>query len=277
MSYLDEIYGMDSEMDQLAEAEFLTKVAADAGIDVDELDDDEIAYLYVKVAEAAQDAAMAEDEDEEEQVAEALAQAIAAEQAKESGYYGYDEDFEEKIAEADYMGRVMAHSYADELEKIAGPRMDKAYKWVRNASGRASSAIGDVLERLGAGTRGVFGGQKAIDRQLQRLDDKALNKTVARVKKELASRGQSIGGGMTDRLVHDLSKEVHPKVVKEVTRRANIGRGAALGGGVLGLAGLTGAGGYALNKKSAAEENYIVGRAIEKLAERGYDVDDLFM
>lgn len=93
---LNELYGnvevADNEQVKLAQAEFVEQAALEAGINIDTLNDDELA----KFAEYVLDSA-------------------AVDQGES---YNTNLSYEQ-LSEADEMGRVMAHSYADELQKLA--------------------------------------------------------------------------------------------------------------------------------------------------------------
>ena len=100
---LNELYGdnyyaddQDDEMSKLAQVELVETVAAEAGIDLDELDDYELAKFAEYVLTGESDEGYYAEDD--------------------YGYedYGYEDEFQEKLAEADVMGRVMARSYLDE-------------------------------------------------------------------------------------------------------------------------------------------------------------------
>ena len=127
--FLSAYYGVgDQSVEQDAQMEFFAKTAAQNGIDLSQLSSDQINYLwdatFSKTAEDEETAAIEEivenmsdeekaellEELEKEEVANEAAEEI--EQAKESMA---------KVAEADYLGRVMAHSYVDELDKFAAP------------------------------------------------------------------------------------------------------------------------------------------------------------
>ena len=81
----------------------LAKVASEHGYDLSELSSEEYNTLFANMAETMSDPGYAEK--------------VAAEQ--------------EKIAEADQIGRIMAHSFTDELEKLASVA-DKATKMLSN-------------------------------------------------------------------------------------------------------------------------------------------------
>ena len=135
-------YGTNSEgateqLEKEAQTALFAKLAAENGIDLNQLSDDQISSLWDSTFKEASD----DDEDDK------------AEKAKKE----LDEKKEamSKIAEADFLGRQMAHAYVDELDKIAGPRWDKV-------KGHASSA-GNYLKSVAKGerARGAFSSLRA--------------------------------------------------------------------------------------------------------------------
>lgn len=101
--YGDDYNGQDYESDELtklAQVELVEAVAAENGIDLEMLDDDELEKFASYVLDGdAEDSEFYEDDYEDD--------------------YGYDEyDFQEKLAEADTMGRIMARAYVDEQLQI---------------------------------------------------------------------------------------------------------------------------------------------------------------
>lgn len=112
---LNELYGseetrQDEEIKQ-AQVELVEAVAAEAGVDLNELDDDELAKFAHYVLS---------DEDE-----------VA---------YS-DETQQDKLAEADMIGRQMAHSYMDELTQLTGETM-----YGNNMQTKIASALQDVAD-----------------------------------------------------------------------------------------------------------------------------------
>jgi hypothetical protein len=127
--YGDEFYGQDDEMTKLAQVELVEAVAAEAGIDLDELDDYELAKFAEYVL--SEDDGDFEDDD--------------------YGYYEDDdfyaeEDFHEKLAEADVMGRVMARSYVDELDSLSYGDYDDFYddEYMSDEQVKVASAMEDI-------------------------------------------------------------------------------------------------------------------------------------
>lgn len=127
--YGDEFYGQDDEMTKIAQVELVEAVAAEAGIDLDELDD----YELAKFAEYV----LSEDEGDFEY--------------DDYGYYEDDDfyaedDFHEKLAEADVMGRVMARSYVDELDSLSYGDYDDFYddEYMSDEQIKVASAMEDI-------------------------------------------------------------------------------------------------------------------------------------
>lgn len=132
----------------------LTKIAEEQGIDVEELSDDEVAELIEELVEEQAEREEGGDGTKEAQltyadVAHELAKIAHAEgvdpaelssteyarifdklaSEMSSPYYWQEQ---EKIAEADFVGRIMARSFNDELMKLADD--SKAYQeWLRSA------------------------------------------------------------------------------------------------------------------------------------------------
>ena len=114
---LAEIYGTnqsDDDQEKLAAAAAAEELTEDGAIDLDGLTEDDLEEMAAEVL--ASDASE-ETEEETEEV---------------------DEDMQEKVAEADQMGRIMAHAFVQErreIEKVAF--LDKA----KAQAGKASNAI----------------------------------------------------------------------------------------------------------------------------------------
>lgn len=98
-SWLSQVYGtatQGGDLEKTAQAMMLDKLAQEEGIDLSGLDDAELDALAQQVIGdegGAEDGGAAVEDDEEE--------------------------LQAKFAEADFLGRVMAHAYTQELQKIA--------------------------------------------------------------------------------------------------------------------------------------------------------------
>lgn len=140
---LNALYGVsdeqydDDDLIKEAQAELVESVAAEAGIDLDELDDDELDKFAEYVLTGGEGGDMSDP----------------------------------ALAEADRMGRAMAHAYADEQIKIAhmidegsypGLEYDE-YDEYENAL-YAQAARWEMLKEAGAGPTGDFGDLSYADR-----------------------------------------------------------------------------------------------------------------
>lgn len=190
--------GQDIDPDVAAAGALLSKVAEEQGVDLDNFSDEEIGGMLQDImgGEGDDGGEYADDTDdhhgyEEPKTASAITVAdVSAELAKTAAAEGIDlteldrqqyhqafnwqleqmQDpsyfetkvaMQEKVAEADMLGRVMAHSFNDELEKIAGAAeaakavgqaARKAGWRAGGAAKRVAGAAGKGLERLGKGT-----------------------------------------------------------------------------------------------------------------------------
>jgi hypothetical protein len=155
-----------SDVEKLAEAQILDEALRAEGIDIDTLPGDTILKLahnllgdnsaLVKAAE--EEAKHEEGEspeheagEEEEESEEEVKKAALAELNAQGG----EETFEEKVAQADFLGRVMAHSYWSEktnIEKTAGGGALPFWKntpkeSVMNALSKAKDAITSTAKK----------------------------------------------------------------------------------------------------------------------------------
>lgn len=99
--WLSQVYGtgQSSDIEKTAQHMMLSKLAEEEGIDLSGLSDDELDALAQAVV--SDDGAAGQDHIEA------------------AGGGGGDEELQAKFAEADFLGRVMAHAYTQELQKIA--------------------------------------------------------------------------------------------------------------------------------------------------------------
>lgn len=158
---------------EIADAQMFCKVAADQGIDLGALPDEHVQFLWEefhKVAEdekkedeSSEEDAKEDEKEEEKKEAAAREHAVKVAQAAEE-------------ARADHLGRVMAHSYLDELQKVAAAREAEANGETKEAGmppqlaaalgkvrGAASSAASKGKEMAGAAAaKGKELGGKAL-------------------------------------------------------------------------------------------------------------------
>ena len=152
-SFLAELYGTNEpaqeDFEKVAHLDFLEKVAAEEGIDLNELSDEDLEELAEVAAEALDEASDEEYEDDGE---------YEEEEVYEDDGDDLEKEAEAKVEEADFLGRVMAHSFNQELDSIeeenfelekdagryaawkAGRPARKAARAARRAEAKARSA-----------------------------------------------------------------------------------------------------------------------------------------
>lgn len=96
----DELLTEETDVEKTAAAELLVKLAEEQGLDLNDFSDEEVAEMLGDLygGQGIEHTAAQTQEDAEAQQLELEAQ--------------------EKVAEADYLGRIMAHSYVQELSNI---------------------------------------------------------------------------------------------------------------------------------------------------------------
>lgn len=126
---------MTEDMQKTANMELFCKLAADNGLDLSQMSDDQIASVYAQVfpedlAKMAEEEEKKEHEEkespekekkEEHEAGESKEEEKKEEEAKKAAAAAYVYEKRaaaEKCAEADYMGRIMAHSFTQEREQI---------------------------------------------------------------------------------------------------------------------------------------------------------------
>jgi hypothetical protein len=120
----------NSGVEKTAEAALISeleKVAAAEGIDLNEFSDDDILEILNE--------AMGGEDTEKTASAEAPATEAPSTEGTED-----EEETQVKLAEADFLGRTMAHAFYDELTSIQGPGSEKTAS-EKTASGRPSDAF----------------------------------------------------------------------------------------------------------------------------------------
>lgn len=223
----------DDDLEKMAQLTLLTKEAAAEGVDLSQFTDEELL-------------AMADDL---------------------YGDGGYEPDFEKeaqaKFEEADFLGRIMAHSFNQELGEI-----EKQAGWVQEAGKRIEGAGARVGEYAGKAWRGAkkLPGQaaRAVGRPIARGRSGAEQQAAAEFAKKkafqnLSKRQQTRAIGRKATQLQELS----------ATRRgaAVLGGAAALGAGGAGAA-------YAMDRRKkqssdSAFDQLVIDRANEHLAAAG--------
>ena len=152
---LAEIYGtgqadVENDLEKTAAAELLVKLAEAEGVDLNQFSDADIGQMVQELYKTAGDEevkeeAKAEGESEEQEKKENAEKGADADGDEDDEEGGKKTDSaREKVAEADFLGRVMAHSMVNELDSIqkeAG-RVGNAVSAVGNfAKGRGKSFV----------------------------------------------------------------------------------------------------------------------------------------
>jgi hypothetical protein len=240
--WLADMYGTNGAseaQEKTAELELFAKLAADNGIDLSRLTAAQVHSLYAetfgKVAEEGSEEEGDDDSGEEDKKEQAVAE---HEEKKESAA---------KLAEADLMGRVMAHALVSELGQIeksaAMPAfLQKGMAAVGNAAGKSHSAEQAVSGRVGKALAG----------------------------KKLP-KGVGIGG------IGTATSEG-----KELVHNRNVSLGRKALGSAAGSTALVGGATYAATRKkksdeqkeSSAFETLAAENAIKVAAAAGYDADE---
>jgi len=118
---------VQEEQAKLANLELFAKLAAKHNIDLSQLSDTQVQELYAETfpEEVAKQAASEEKEEKEEAKDEKKEEKKEEKDDEGEGkkekameYFGEKKAFQEKFAEADLMGRVMAHSFMQEKGEI---------------------------------------------------------------------------------------------------------------------------------------------------------------
>lgn len=231
------IYGTgqgSDDLEKVAAAELLIKIAEDQGVNLDDLSDEEVAKLLgdmtSKDKESEGDPSEEEDKEEED---------------KE----------EEKVAEADYLGRVMAHAYVQELGNIEKTALSKVEVGMR-ARNLASKlpGVGNILEGLASRKAG-----KGVVDAARSGASKAVSRSAipAQLQGRAASKLENLMGAKGRKTMSEGTKSILT--------------GAAKAGGTVAGLGAVGYGAKkALSKESSALDTLAEQRANEMLIEAGY-------
>jgi hypothetical protein len=181
---------------------------------------------------------------------------------------GEVDEAQEKFAEADFAGRVMAHAFNQELdnietEKEAGAR-EMALKGLAKAR-KGARWVGEKITPSGATQKAYESGSKAMKKkQIKKLMKKHPGITPAQAAFRAAESPSSSGEG-----IKYMAQRMRAGGASAGKLHRRVGAGA-VGGGTAAAAGGTAA---ALKKESALD-TLAEKRAMEILEENGYTFDD---
>lgn len=122
-----------ADSEKVAHMQMFCKLAADNGVDLSTLNDEQVnSMLSTFVAKLASDEGHEEKKDEKEHMAPPFGKKHEDEKKEKEAAaqreFAAQKEWSEKLAEADHLGRTMARSYADELQKLAGVKIDGTTK-----------------------------------------------------------------------------------------------------------------------------------------------------
>ncbi|CAB4131645.1 hypothetical protein UFOVP276_59 [uncultured Caudovirales phage] len=233
---LSQIYGTgnNAEDDQvkLAAAELLVKLAEENNVDLNQFSDAEVAQMINELHKTAEFPPVAEGEKKEEkkeskETPESKDSSESSESAEKAA--------EEKVAEADFLGRVMAHSFNQELTEI------QKEAGLKDVAGKAGKSVGEFFKSRG----------------------KSVSEAGAAAKSAVTGKGRLIDGGRSAE--KNLGKMDRLKslgyAAKKVAPEAGL---LAAGGGAAGLA-MRGK-----KKESSALDTLASERAWELAKEAGW-------
>jgi hypothetical protein len=132
--------GVSAEEDQvkLAAAELLVKLAEDNGVDLSQFSDAEVVQMIEELHKTAEFPPAAEEKKDEKKESKETPEAKESKESSESA----EKEAAEKVAEADFLGRVMAHSFEQERREIT-----KEAKGLGEAAGKAWAGLKGVASK----------------------------------------------------------------------------------------------------------------------------------
>lgn len=260
--FLAQYYGTGSESSQVAnedtekqaQLQLFVKMAAENNVDLSSLTDEQAVQLFATFQKVASEDSSKDEGDKSEKV----------EKAKEE--HEEKKAAAEKLSEADFLGRVMAHSYVDELKKIAAAQEGSA---ATESETPADEKIATDFKRM----------VKAMDHQRPkdhvRHAKDAISGAAGRAKelfsgsklKEHKDKLKGMGGHE-----HMTSGAAQKDKVKSEAKKvmgARVGAGAAAGAAAAG-----GAAAFGKKKESSALDELAGELAVEKAAAANFDVDE---
>lgn len=131
----------DGDVEKLAAAELAEQLEGEGEVDTSDLTAEQAEELAAEVLAAQASAGGEEEGEEEEEVSEEQEKTSAEAEAKA------------KLAEADYLGRVMAHAYVQELRKISSAQEEPAEKTASKTKEALSPRNAARLTRAGMTVR----------------------------------------------------------------------------------------------------------------------------
>lgn len=232
------------DFEQQAREEMFAKVAAVNGIDLESLEPEQIQYLWSETFKTA-----SEDEPKEEKKPNPFAkkeEKSDEEKKAEAAYLEFEEKraAAAKLAEAEYIGRFMAHAMTDEIKKIAAAQSAE----VDLEEAKEAAAPGRMRRGAEALTEGVSAARKAIAdhgsdahkaiahaAEDARSAAPAAKKGMSNLKKGLIAGGTTaaVGGGATATALgvhhHNKGKKKKASALDELAAEYAVEKAASVG------------------------------------------------
>lgn len=250
--FLAELYGTqeniagEDDFEKQAAAEFLVKLAAEEGVDLDSLSDAEVAGLLEEIEKGASS--------------------------------DFEDEAQEKLAEADFLGRAMAHAYVDELAEIEKDAATRAEMIFGGKGGRAGGEISEqAAKTFEQGVKAQRGRKAAFERATKGkmgAGHKGARGILGRIGKFHATGARQMASAFAK------GGPAKAGLGKQLLERGKrFGIGASKFAPAAAVAGL---GAYGLHKAlkgkekksyNEAIEDAAAERAYEMLADAGYDIE----
>lgn len=249
------------ETTKLASAELFAKLAAQNNIDLSQLSPAQVGELYAQVfPEEAAKLAEESSEEEEKEEKEEKEEESEEKEAAAVAYWQEKRAAQEKFAEADLMGRVMAHSFTQELDNIQKEALSKTEigMKLRHAGGKAKEWLSDA-----ASARTFRQGRQAMENTKSDLGEMMRAKAVY----------NAVPKGQREKAIKDL-RNWQVGEAADMTRKGALRTGTLYGGGAAALGGgaaLATRGGK--DKKASFDELAALG-AVKIAQEAGYAVPE---
>lgn len=222
------------DLEKQAQAELFSKLAAANGIDLEKLSEAQIAHLWNETF-SEKTASEVEEEKKEKAEKEKESESDVEEKAKEE--HEKKKEAAAKLAEADYLGRFMAHTMVAELKKLAAAPEGETEK---------EAAMPEALRRgLDAVGRGGRRAVSAVSNHMERT-----------------------GKGITNAVSGGAAGNMHKGMAKAIGAAAHVGGAAAVGAAGYGAKKLHD---KSKEKKSSALDQLAAEQAVIKAAEAGFD------
>lgn len=193
----------DEDLQKVAEAELFAKLAYENGFNLDAMTDEQVADLWNKVGADEEAGEMPpqfakkeegggdekKDEKKEEKDEKKEEKEVAAVKEAAAQEFAMQKAAQDQLAFMDYCGRVMAHSYVDELTKI-GAAMETAETvdgtkvaetGVVAATAAAPDDVDDRIRKLAAAAPGIAPQLSSVS-STEKLDWLAADNAVAMAK-----------------------------------------------------------------------------------------------